>query len=244
MLDYNLDKVFNTGANLNLGNIFSFTKIMRLIILSFTILITTICHAQQKGRFYLHTGAGWQDDMLPIGTIDSSKSFGDYYYSYPSIAGGYLDLGGAYRWGKSEVGLSLRLNIFTDWNMLEQKDELAISFFYNAFYAYYFGKADGRGFRVGITTTAINYPVTIYADNGADPNLKPNLPANNFYMGFGPNIGTRIIRKGFLKDTYLNFGAQVAPPDKFDKIVLYPPLWSKRFTLGITRNISFKKEDR
>jgi hypothetical protein len=203
-------------------------------------LISIVCNGQRKGDFYLHTGAGWQDDMLPIGKVDSSKVFEGYDYNYPSIAGGYFDVGGAYKWNRSELGLSVRLNIFTNWNTAEQKDELDFSFFYNAFYAYYFGKADGHGFRVGITTTAIIYKISVFADDDADPNLKPDLPANNFYLGFGPNIGTRIIRKGLLKNTYLNFVAQFAPPDKFDKIVLFPPTWQKRFTLGLTKNISFK----
>lgn len=195
-------------------------------------------------RFGIHVEFGMQGDVYKQigvnGVFDETRW--DYMARRKDIAFFYLDIGGAYSFKQWEVGAAVRLAIARQTIPESFRDEYSIVPMPAVWAARYFGKYDHRGFRVGFNVTPVI--IRYYFRDGfvPDPNdrIVP-VGSSTTYWAFGPTMGTRIFRKGWFKDTYINLNPQVAPPAPDDRLWLTEVGWYWRVNAMLTKNFNFRK---
>lgn len=194
-------------------------------------------------KFGIHIGIGMQGDIYKQIGVNGISDYSQWDYIPPgkSIASVFIDIGGVYSLKQWEVGAAARLALASK-SLTGGAQEFSIVPMPAAWIARYFGKHDMRGFRVGFNLTPVIEPR--YMEEAFTPSptdrVAPILSSLT-YWAFGPTIGTRIFRKGWFKDTYINLNPQVAPPNPVDKQILTEVGWYWRVNAMLTKNFNFRK---
>lgn len=212
---------------------------MKYFFISFLYLCSISLRAQNsESSFKVYSGLGYQDVIGPInhGTpidyVGFELGMEDIY-----TRGVFLDLGVEISKKSHNLGLGVRFAQSVQFNPVTRGDKFIVDFLPRAWYSYYFGKQDKRGFRADFSLMLDWEKMGVIYD----PVNPSDIPNNQLYVCFGPQVGTRIIRKGAFANTYLTGGPVFAPPVKFDKYIVADPGWNIRWMIGLSKNISFKK---
>lgn len=185
----------------------------------------------------VYTGLGYQDVIGPIRYGEAIEYEGFSLGNATRTTGVYLDIGIAINQKSHQVGAGLRIAQSEQWDSETVKYKFLLDVLPRAWYSYYFGKYDGRGFRADFSLLLDWEKMGVEYDP-VNPSDIPNKP---LYVCFGPQVGTRIIRKGAFANTYFVGGPVFAPPVAFDRYIVANPSWNIRWMLGLAKNLYFKK---
>lgn len=211
-----------------------------IFILSFLFFTTIIFAQNKKMKFKWNVGAGYQDGIGPI-KFNNAIPYDGFSLGNPvTTSGAFLDLGIEIDKEKNHFGLGVRMAQSGQWNSETFKENFLIEFLPRAWYSYYFGKNDKRGFRADLSIILDWQNESVMYD----PVNPSDIPNTSLYVCFGPQVGTRIIRKGAFANTYLTGGPVFAPPVKFDSYIVANPSWNIRWMFGLSKSLSFKKSSK
>jgi hypothetical protein len=213
---------------------------MKYFICFYTFFISISLFAQEKKlKISLQSGIGYQGYISPINYNTAISQIGFEYNPLLDISttGVFIDVGIDVKLKSHHVGAGVRIAQSEQWNFETVGYNFLIDFLPRAWYSYYFGKQDKRGFRVDFSL------MLDWEEMGViyDPINPSDIPNNPLYVCFGPQVGTRIIRKGAFANTYLIGGPVFAPPVKFDSFIVEDPSWNIRWMFGFSKSLSFKK---
>ena len=186
----------------------------------------------------LNIALGYQDDITPINYGNPIDYLGfELGLERIYTMGAFLDLGLEKSKKSHSLGIGVRFAQSVQFNPETRGDKFKIDFLPRAWYSYYFGKHDKKGFRADFSL------ILDWEKMGViyDPVNPSDIPNNPLYVCFGPQVGTRIIRKGAFANTYLIGGPVFAPPVKFDSFIVEDPSWNIRWMFGFSKSLSFKK---
>jgi hypothetical protein len=204
------------------------------------ILINSLCLFAQESTSSLkfYTGLGYQDVIGPI-NYGTPIEYVGFELSLESIytSGVFFDLGIETSKKSHHIGAGVRISQSIQFNPDTRGDKFKIDFLPRAWYSYYFGKQDKRAFRADFSLMLDWEKMGVIYD----PLNPSDIPNNQLYVCFGPQVGTRIIRKGAFGNTYLIGGPVFAPPVKFDSFIVEDPSWNIRWMVGLSKSLSFKK---
>lgn len=196
-------------------------------------------------KFGLHVGVGMQGDVYKsLGRANGTRDYTrwDIMPNTTSLAHVYLDLGGVVSRKRFEIGGAVRLAVGRNFLMEKGRDSVSIDLMPSLWSAWYFGKSDGRAFRIGANLTPVIYHNFFEANRGPSPGDRvPPVGSTTTFWAFGATFGTRIIRSGWFKETYVNVNPQISPPSADDKILFTGLNWYWRVNAGLTKNINFRK---
>jgi hypothetical protein len=213
---------------------------LRYLILVGLVLSSLWVNAQDKKvNINLYLGAGYQDLMGPMnyGTAIEYVGF-ELSMETTRTRGGFFDLGIEFERNRHHWGGGIRFAQSAKFDMDTRTDLFRIDFLPRLWYSYYFGKQDKRGFRADFTFMTDRE----IEDVKYDPVNPSDIKSSFTYFSFGPQLGTRIIRKGTFANTYLIGGPLFAPPIKYDSYLVENPSWNIRWMVGVSKSISFKKK--
>jgi hypothetical protein len=214
-------------------------KILGILILISNI---TLFGQNNNNNLKLNIGAGYQGEVFPMKYHTPIEYVGFTRDALKDIytMGAYIDIGGTLEKGHHDIGIGIRFSQSHRWNTEKLKSDFIVDFLPRAWYSYYFGKQDKRGFRVDLSLM-LDWE---YMNVTYDPINPSDIPNNPLYVCFGPQVGTRIIRKGAFANTYLIGGPVFAPPVKFDSYIVEDPSWNIRWMIGLSKSLSFKKSSK
>ena len=211
---------------------------MKYILIKIFIFHTLFAFTQDKKLIpNLYTGIGYQDMIGPINYHEAIPYQGFQLGNAVMTSGVYIDLGYNLIFKSNHIGIGLRLGQTEQWNPETVKFKNSVALLPRAWYSKYFGKSDKKAFRLDFSI------LLNWIDNDVlyDPVNPSDIPNNQLYVCFGPQVGTRIIRKGAFANTYLIGGPVFAPPVKFDSFIVEDPSWNIRWMFGFSKSLSFKK---
>jgi hypothetical protein len=213
-------------------------------ILTLLIILSNFTLLAQNNSYSLklNVGAGYQGEVFPMkyNTPIEYEGFTRDGLKDIYTMGAYIDIGATLEKSRHDIGIAIRFSQSHLWNTEELRSDFIVDFLPRAWYSYYFGKQDNRGFRVDLSL------MLDWEEMGViyDPVNPSDIPNNPLYVCFGPQVGTRIIRKGAFANTYLTGGPVFAPPVKFDSYIVEDPSWNIRWMIGLSKSLSFKKSSK
>jgi hypothetical protein len=217
-----------------------------LLLLATTTWMQLQAQPKEYSRFGLYGGVGYHGNVNRqiSGSFVTDNSVYDYFPLRQALSNVYFDIGGVYQWKNMEAGTALRITFPS--TLLENgfsSETYPIMPMANFWVARYFGKADQRAYSAGFNITPVVYR-NFYPSVTAPPpnNRVADFGPTTTYWAFGPTIGTRILRKGWFKQTYLQLNPQVAPPPAVDRARYKDLGWYWRVNIGLTKNFNFKKK--
>ena len=192
----------------------------------------------KKEPLRLYVGAGYQD---VIGSINYGTAI-DYVgfelsLEYIVTSGAFIDLGIETSKKSHHLGAGVRIAQSYTFNPETRGDKFKIDFLPRGWYSYYFGKKDKQAFRADFSLMLDWEKMGVIYD----PVNPSDIPDTQLYVCFGPQLGTRIIRRGAFANTYLMGGPMIAPPVKFSSYIVEDPSWNIRWMIGLSKSLSFKK---
>lgn len=220
-------------------------SLLLLLLLSSELLWAQAAQSEYR-RFAIHGGIGFHSNVNRqiSGKLITNNGLYDYFPFKQALSNVYVDIGGVYQWKNMEAGAALRIAFPS--TLLENgffREIYPIMPMANFWVARYFGKADRRAYSAGFNITPVVYR-NFYPSVTAPPpnNRVADFGPTTTYWAFGPTIGTRILRKGWFKQTYLQLNPQVAPPPAVDRARYKDLGWYWRVNIGLTKNFNFKKK--
>jgi hypothetical protein len=212
---------------------------MKNIFITFLCLCSISLRAQNnESSFKVYTGLGYQNVIGPINNGTPIDYIG-FELGMEGIytRGVFFDIGLETSKKSHSLGIGVRFAQSIQFDLEKMGNRFTIDFLPRAWYSYYFGKQDKRGFRVDLSV------MLDWENMGViyDPVNPSDIPNNQLFVCFGPQVGTRIIRKGAFANTYLMGGPALAPPVKFASYIVEDPSWNIRWMIGLSKSFSFKR---